>query len=218
MLKVKFPLCLINQALYHEDVWGSGTVAPPFLTSALDGGEWSASRRGRFASGETAHGIHWIGGWKGRRADLDTVEQRRISLPCHKLNPGRSARRQSLYWLSYLGSHIHVPYLHLPIYTHVTMYTSLLLISANSHSHMYLDLLGLTPCSVTDEYQRFWGICYLIYPEDGGRNFLRNVGTYLLIYTVSYPRKLFNSRHHENLKYHLANPTFLSSFPSFFVF
>jgi hypothetical protein len=27
---------------------GSGRIAPPFLTSALDGGEWSASRHGRF--------------------------------------------------------------------------------------------------------------------------------------------------------------------------
>jgi hypothetical protein len=28
--------------------WGSGGIAPPFLTSALDGDEWSASRPGRF--------------------------------------------------------------------------------------------------------------------------------------------------------------------------
>jgi hypothetical protein len=31
---------------------GSGNIAPPFLTSALDGGEWSAWRRGRFTYGE----------------------------------------------------------------------------------------------------------------------------------------------------------------------
>jgi hypothetical protein len=24
----------------HEDVWGSGSIAPPFLTSVLDIGEW----------------------------------------------------------------------------------------------------------------------------------------------------------------------------------
>jgi hypothetical protein len=29
----------------HEDVWGSGNIAPRFLTSALDGGEWWASTR-----------------------------------------------------------------------------------------------------------------------------------------------------------------------------
>jgi hypothetical protein len=31
-------LCLINSALWREDIWGSGGIAPPFLTSALDGG------------------------------------------------------------------------------------------------------------------------------------------------------------------------------------
>jgi hypothetical protein len=38
----------------HEDIWGSGGIAPPFLTSAVDGDEWSASRQGYFTSGETA--------------------------------------------------------------------------------------------------------------------------------------------------------------------
>jgi hypothetical protein len=47
-IKVKFSLCLINYALCHEDIWRSGGISPPFLTSALDGGEWSASRPGRF--------------------------------------------------------------------------------------------------------------------------------------------------------------------------
>jgi hypothetical protein len=41
-------LCLINYALFHDDLWGSGGIAPSFLTSALDGGEWSLSRPGRF--------------------------------------------------------------------------------------------------------------------------------------------------------------------------
>jgi hypothetical protein len=31
---------------------GSGGIAPTFLTSALDGGEWSASRPCRFSSGK----------------------------------------------------------------------------------------------------------------------------------------------------------------------
>jgi hypothetical protein len=34
-----------------------------FLTSALAGGEWSASRLGRFTPGERATGTNWIGGW-----------------------------------------------------------------------------------------------------------------------------------------------------------
>jgi hypothetical protein len=52
--KVKLSLCLINKAPRHEDVWGSGGIAPLFWTLALYGGEWSASRPGRFAPWEGA--------------------------------------------------------------------------------------------------------------------------------------------------------------------
>jgi hypothetical protein len=48
------------------------------LTSALDGGEWSASRPGRFTPRERPLGTHWIGGWVGPRAVLDAVVKRRI--------------------------------------------------------------------------------------------------------------------------------------------
>jgi hypothetical protein len=44
--KVKLPMLLINYASQHEDVWGNGGTAPPFLITALDGDEWSASRSG----------------------------------------------------------------------------------------------------------------------------------------------------------------------------
>jgi hypothetical protein len=37
------------------------------VTSAIDGGEWSASRPGRFTHRERAPGTHWIGGWVGRK-------------------------------------------------------------------------------------------------------------------------------------------------------
>jgi hypothetical protein len=33
-----------------------------FLTSVFAGGEWSASRPGRFTPGVRAPGTHWIGG------------------------------------------------------------------------------------------------------------------------------------------------------------
>jgi hypothetical protein len=46
-----------------------------FLNSALDGGEWSASRPDRFTPGEIAPGTHWIGGWVGPRAGLDDMEK-----------------------------------------------------------------------------------------------------------------------------------------------
>jgi hypothetical protein len=42
--------------------WNGG-IAPPFLTSALDGVEWSASNNGRFTWWERGSGSHWI--WAG---------------------------------------------------------------------------------------------------------------------------------------------------------
>jgi hypothetical protein len=56
------------------------------LTSALDGGEWSASRLGRFISRERAPGTHWIGGWVGSRAVLDAVVKRKIPSARRELN------------------------------------------------------------------------------------------------------------------------------------
>jgi hypothetical protein len=46
-----------------------------FLTSALVGGEWSASRPGRLTRGERTRGTHWIGSWVDPRAGLDDVEK-----------------------------------------------------------------------------------------------------------------------------------------------
>jgi hypothetical protein len=40
--------------------WGVEIRLYPFLTSALDGGERSASRLGRFISGVRSHSMHWI--------------------------------------------------------------------------------------------------------------------------------------------------------------
>jgi hypothetical protein len=44
-----------------------------FLTSVLDGDEWSVSRPGRFNPMERAPGTHWIGGWFDLRTSLDAV-------------------------------------------------------------------------------------------------------------------------------------------------
>jgi hypothetical protein len=70
-----------------------------FLTSALVGGEWSASRPFRFTPGERASGTHWIRGWVGPSASLDNMEKRKfLTLPGLKLRPlGRPALSQSLY-------------------------------------------------------------------------------------------------------------------------
>jgi hypothetical protein len=49
----------------HEGVLGERKYSSIHsLTSALHGGEWSASRSGRFTPRERAPGTHWIGGWE----------------------------------------------------------------------------------------------------------------------------------------------------------
>jgi hypothetical protein len=76
-VKVKgkvFPF-LTNKALRHEGVWGSGYIDHIFLTSALVGGEWSASCLGRFIPGKRAPGTHWIGGGMGPRVGLGEIEK-----------------------------------------------------------------------------------------------------------------------------------------------
>jgi hypothetical protein len=55
------------------------------LTSALDGGEWSDSRRGRFTPRERAPGTHWLGSWVGPRAVLGAVVKRKIPSPRHSI-------------------------------------------------------------------------------------------------------------------------------------
>jgi len=53
-----------------------------FLTSALDGGEWLASRHNSFTLGVRTHVTHWIGGWVGSRTGLDDVARTKIpSIP-----------------------------------------------------------------------------------------------------------------------------------------
>jgi len=55
------------------------------LTSALDGGEWSASHPGFFTPRERIP--NWIGGWVGLRAGLDAMVRRKIPSPYWDLNP-----------------------------------------------------------------------------------------------------------------------------------
>jgi hypothetical protein len=73
------------------------------LTAALVGGEWSASRTGRFTPGERAPGTHRIGRWVSSRTGLNDMEKEKfLPLPGLELQRlGRPARNQSLCLLSY---------------------------------------------------------------------------------------------------------------------
>jgi hypothetical protein len=75
---------------YAMKTWGSGGIAPLFLTLALDGSEWSASCPVCFTVGERALDTHWIGGWVGLRVGLGTVEKRKI-IHSQELNPDSQA-------------------------------------------------------------------------------------------------------------------------------
>jgi hypothetical protein len=62
--------------------WGSGRVAHAFLTSSVDGKEWSATRPGRFyPRKKRAPDTNWTEGWVGLRAGLDAVAKRKIPAP-----------------------------------------------------------------------------------------------------------------------------------------
>jgi hypothetical protein len=78
-----------------------------FLTSALDGGEWSAwcPSHAFFNPGEKTPSTYWIGGWVGPRASLDAEVPVNILCPCWGSNPSRPACSQTLYWLSYPSSY-----------------------------------------------------------------------------------------------------------------
>jgi hypothetical protein len=61
-----------------------------FTMSALDRGEWSASRRGRVLTGERTPGSYCTGGWVGLRAGLDTEVRGKILCPCRGSNPNHT--------------------------------------------------------------------------------------------------------------------------------
>jgi hypothetical protein len=87
---------------YAMKTYGGVDVETHFyLTSALVGGEWSASRPGK-----RAHGTQWIRGWVGPRADVDDMGKWKfLPSPGLELRPlGRPARSQSPYRLRYPGS------------------------------------------------------------------------------------------------------------------
>jgi hypothetical protein len=77
--KLQLSLCLINEALCHDGILGSGGIAPPFSTS----GHWMEVSDQLHAPTtllleKISIGTHWIGGWVGPRSGLGAVEKRKI--------------------------------------------------------------------------------------------------------------------------------------------
>jgi hypothetical protein len=81
-----------------------------FLTSALDGDEWSGLRSGRFILWERDPGTYWIGGWLGRRTGLNAVAKRKIPCPCRESNPGHPASSLVVILTELHMEHINMPY------------------------------------------------------------------------------------------------------------
>jgi len=81
------------------------------LTSAVNGGEWSASRSGCFTTGEGALGVLWLGGWVVCRADRDPLGKTKICYSCRESSHFFSYQpvAEPLFGLRYLGClHTHI--------------------------------------------------------------------------------------------------------------
>jgi hypothetical protein len=85
------PMLFLTEHYTMKMHWGSGGIAHTFLIVALDGSEWSASCPGCFTPRERAPGTHWIGGWVGPRASLNTVVMRNILSPTRTQTPDHPA-------------------------------------------------------------------------------------------------------------------------------
>jgi hypothetical protein len=82
-----FPVLYLIKHCAMKTSGGRGCIDPPFLTSALDGGEWSASRPGRFTPRERNPCTHWIGVRVDLKAGLDAVKKNSLPLPGIELRP-----------------------------------------------------------------------------------------------------------------------------------
>jgi hypothetical protein len=86
--KVKLLSLCLTKHHAMKALWGEWMYSSTHsLTLALDGGEWSASRSGRFTPRERAPVTHWIRGWVGPRAVLDAMVKRKITSPRRDSNP-----------------------------------------------------------------------------------------------------------------------------------
>jgi hypothetical protein len=81
---------------------GSTGIAPPFLASEKDGGDWLVSLPDRLTPGERAPSTRRTVSWVDLIAGLDSAEKKKI--PCRESKLGRPARSPSLYRLTYPSS------------------------------------------------------------------------------------------------------------------
>jgi hypothetical protein len=71
----------------------SGGMAPQFLTLAIDGGKWSASRSCRFTSADSPH-YEIYRSLSGPHSQSGVTEKRKFSCLCLESNCGRQAHNQ----------------------------------------------------------------------------------------------------------------------------
>jgi hypothetical protein len=98
MLKLK-----LSHYTPRRRLWERGYSSYSFSTTALNGGEWSASRPGLALPPlprERTPGTHCTGGWVGPSAGLDKEAGGKVLSPLPGIeprSPGRPARSQTLY-------------------------------------------------------------------------------------------------------------------------
>jgi hypothetical protein len=90
----------------HEGAWWEKRYSSySFLTSALDGGEWSALCPDCPLAPRTGHALPIVqeAGWTPEPIWTQRLEEKSFH-GCRGSNPDRPVRSQTLYWLSYPGS------------------------------------------------------------------------------------------------------------------
>jgi hypothetical protein len=99
-VNVRFLVCLINWAQCYKDIWGSGAIAPPFLTLTLKefGGQFHAPLA-LLPGKESSVPIEEEGGcgpqsWSGHWG----VENIFLPLPRTEHRPSRPLARHSTFW------------------------------------------------------------------------------------------------------------------------
>jgi hypothetical protein len=176
--------------------WGVEVKPHAFLTSALDGGEWSASCPGRFIPWERAPATNWIGDRVGPRAGLDAMVKRRESNHDRPiLQPVASCYTGS----KFLDRNIQKEHIDQRHWGYSKMafclqyrccgyeYGKRMAVRSNISKyilHLKFVVFWVVLCAVVAGYRRFGELCYLHL-----RDTLQNVAIQPPHYTAQQPRK-----------------------------